>query len=373
MPKPGKSLRKSLKGLVPSRKSSAVRVVEAIDDTDYMTDGQFKASNGIPSNYVLVKVDASSVSARDWAKTPNLPRSMLPFIPGYEFVGTIQTLGDTVQVSGQLREGDLVAGVSAFGGGQSRFITIPAGRVTKIPNNVNSTQAVCMIHDYMAALNALRLGKSGCGSTYLTGMNILATDGFSPVGQAVINLAGLEGANVYCCAEESKHSYLAGLGARCLPVNPRSWLPTSTGTFDIVIDNSCIDAYSSSRAALNERGSLVCLAPVYKFDGDDGNCGCGINMADVNQMWAETKAKYMMSQTNFLDTEKMYTENTSQYKHDLRYLMFLLGKQWIIPKVSKEVTLDEVFDAQYVIQSGNANGTTVCTPWKEIELKLQEL
>lgn len=208
------------------------------------------------------------------------------------------------------------------------------------------TQAVCPIHDYMAALCALRLAKQECGASFVTGMNVLVTDGFSPVGQAVIALASMEGANAYCCADESNHSYLSSLGAKCFVVNPRAWLPTFAGTFDVVIDNSCVDAYSSSRAALNEGGSLVCLAPVYSTSINESNCGCGLIVVRLTEAWAETKAKYMMSQTSYLNMDNIYLENSTRYKQDLRYLMFMKEKGWIKPKVAGEVTLDELSDAQ---------------------------
>eukprot|EP00584_Thalassiosira_punctigera_P013799 CAMPEP_0172550888 /NCGR_PEP_ID=MMETSP1067-20121228/33395_1 /TAXON_ID=265564 ORGANISM="Thalassiosira punctigera, Strain Tpunct2005C2" /NCGR_SAMPLE_ID=MMETSP1067 /ASSEMBLY_ACC=CAM_ASM_000444 /LENGTH=561 /DNA_ID=CAMNT_0013338569 /DNA_START=168 /DNA_END=1850 /DNA_ORIENTATION=- len=316
-------------------------------------------------DHVVVKIEASTISARDCMKCKGigLTRSMLPFVPGFEVVGTVQTLGDQAKSEGQFREGDRVAGVSTFGGGNSRFISIPAKRLTKISNNVKSTQAVCMIADYMAALKALRLAKKA-GSPF-TGMNILITDGFSPIGQAVINLASMEGANIYCCADESKHSYLASLGAKCFVKNPEVWLPTATGTFDVVIDNSCVDSYSSSWFAINQKGSLVCIAPVYNIDNDDmPNNGCGIvDITELKQKWAGLKAKYMMTQTSFLNTVTCYDEDTEQYKQDLRYLMFLLERGDVKPKVAERVSLDDVPDAQRLMQSGRANGTVVCVPW----------
>ncbi|KAL7536463.1 hypothetical protein ACHAXR_007914 [Thalassiosira sp. AJA248-18] len=317
--------------------------------------------------HVVVKIEASTISARDCMKCKGhgVTRAMLPFVPGYEVVGTIQTLGDQAKSDGLFREGDRVAGVSTFGGGNSRFISIPASRLTKISNNVKSTQAVCMIHDYMAALKALRLAKKA-GSPF-TGMNILITDGFSPVGQAVINLANMEGANIYCCADESKHSYLASLGAKCFFKNPESWLPTATGTFDVVIDNSCVDSYSSSWFALTKKGSLVCLAPVYNIDNDDlPQSACGlVELDQLQQKWAGLKAKYMMTQTSFVNTATAYDDDTDQYKQDLRYLMFLLERGDVKPKVAERVSLDDVPDAQRLMQSGRANGTVVCVPWIE--------
>lgn len=309
---------------------------------------------------------ASTISARDCLKCKGhgLTQAQLPFVPGFEFVGTIQTLGDKAKSDGQLREGDRVAGVSNFGGGNSRFISIPANRLTKISNDVKSTQAVCMIHDYMAALKALRLAKK-TGSPF-TGMNILITDGFSPVGQAVITLANMEGANIYCCADESKHSYLASLGAKCFVKNPDTWLPTATGTFDVVIDNSCVDSYNASWFALNQKGTLVCLAPVYNIGNDElPPSACGLDILELQQKWAGIKAKYMMTQTSFLNTATCYDDDTKQYRQDLRYLMFLLERGDVRPKIAERVSLDDVPDAQRLMQSGRANGTVVCVPWIE--------
>lgn len=318
-------------------------------------------------DHVVVKIEASTISARDCMKCKGhgLSKAMLPFVPGYEVVGTIQTLGHQPTEEGLFREGDRVAGVSTFGGGNSRFISIPSNRLTKISSNVKSTQAVCMIHDYMSALKALRLAKKN-GSPF-TGMNILITDGFSPVGQAVITLASMEGANMYCCADESKHSYLASLGAKCFVKNPEAWLPTATGTFDVVIDNSCIDSYSSSWFALTKRGSLVCLAPIYNIDNEDmPQSACGlVELTELQQKWAGLKAKYMMTQTSFLNTVDTYDDDNEQYKQDLRYLMFLLERGDIKPKVAERVSLDDVPDAQRLMQSGRANGTVVCVPWIE--------
>jgi len=318
-------------------------------------------------NHVVVKIEASTISARDCMKCKGhgLTAAMLPFVPGFEVVGTIQTLGAQTKADAQFREGDRVAGVSTFGGGNSRFISIPASRLSKISNNVKSTQAVCLISHYMAALRSLRLAKKA-GSPF-TGMNILITDGFSPVGQAVIVLAKMEGANIYCCADESKHAYLATLGVKCFVKETDAWLPSATGTFDVVIDNSCLDSYSSSWFALNQKGSLVVVAPVYNIDTDEiSSSGCGvIDTVELKQKWASLKAKYMMTQTSFINMETCYEDDTEQYKQDLRYLMFLLEKGDIKPKVAERVSLEDVPDAQRLMQSGRANGTVVCVPWIE--------
>lgn len=319
------------------------------------------------TDHVVLKVEASTISKRDCmlCKGVGLTKEMLPFVPGHEVIGTIQHLGDRAKIGGKFRDGDRVAALSTTGGGNSRFISLPATRLAKISTEVQSSEAVCMIHDYMGALRALRLAKRD-GSPF-TGKSILVTDGFSAMGQAVVTLANMEGAEIYCCAHESKHAYLASMGVKCLDKNPANWLPKAQGTFDVVIDNSCIDAYSSSWYALKDKGKLICLGPLYKIEQEDlthGACGI-IEVAELQQKWAQIKAKFIMSQTIFLNTETIYDNDEEQFQQDLRYLIFLLERGIIKPRIAELVSLSDVPDAQRLMESGKANGTVVCSPWVE--------
>jgi len=46
-------------------------------------------------------------------------------------------------------------------------------------------------------------------------------------------------------------------------------------------------------------------------------------------------------------------------------LLFLCEKGDIKPKIAERVSLDDVPDAQRLMQVGKANGTVVCVPWIE--------
>lgn len=343
-------------------------VVNCLDDNGLIIRAMYCIPKPIGEDHVVVKVEAATITPRDVMNCNGfgLSKDMLPYVPGYDLVGTIQALGEKSKADGVFRRGDRVAGVSASGGSNSRFISIPANRLNKISDKIKSTNAVCLLHDYMAALKTLRIARNN-GSPY-TGRNILITDGFSPVGQAIINLAGLEGANVYCCAIESKHPYLATLGVKCFPKDPEDWLPAAAQTFDVVVDNTCHDGYSSSRLALNKRGTLVCLGPTYNIDlGNEvvDSSGCSGELAELQQKWSALKAKYMMSQTHFLNTETLVDDDNEQYRQDLKYLMFLCERGLIKPKIANRVSLDDVPEAHRLLQIGKSNGTVVCVPWIE--------
>jgi len=315
---------------------------------------------------IVVRIEASTVSARDCMhrRGIGIDQSRLPFVPGFEIIGTVQTLGDRARDKGLFHEGDRVAGLAVCGGGNSRFISLPSSRLVHIPASIKSTSAVCLINDYLAALQALRRAKKS-GSPF-TGMKILVTDGFSPIGQAVIKLAGLEGAKVYCTADESKHKYLSTLGATCFQTDPQAWMPAANGTFDVVIDNLCIDGYNSSWFALSPTGTLVCVSPIYSFDENyEGNCAAFGDFSHLQMKWAQMKAKYILTQTYFYDVLKECVDHPDQFKQDLRYLCFLLEKGDLSPKIAEKVALEDVPDAQKLLETGKANGTIVCVPWKE--------
>ncbi|KAL7535998.1 hypothetical protein ACHAWF_005333 [Thalassiosira exigua] len=349
-----------------------------------------RAMRGAPrpraEDHVVVKVEASTVSARDCAlcKGIGLSPSQLPFVPGFVFVGKVKAFSSVASdlVGDRFREGDRVAGIADAGGGcNGRFVSVPVARVVKISDQGSDEEddekfparVACLLDDYMAAYRALRLAKGSRGDS-LTGMRVLIADGFAPAGQAALELANLEGADVHCCARESKRRYLTSRGATCVPEDMEAWLldrPDEADKFDVVIDNACREGYSASWNVLAANGVLVCLGPIYadvRIDGgeepDEMGCGgCTVNVGKLHHGWEEVKAKHFMARTRFLDASKCYDEDPAQFWQDLKYLLFLMKKGDVDPKVAERVSLDDVPDAQRLMWSERANGTVVCTPW----------
>ena len=305
-------------------------------------------------------------------------KAPFPFVPGCESVGIITSLGKMAKMYG-FRVGDRVMAIHRHGGGNSKYARYNYKDLTPIPSNVNAAQAACLGEVYMTAYQALRMGKKD--GTPLTGSNVLITDGYSPVGQAAIQLSKHEGANVYVTITDSQQEkYVESLGVKCLPFSPSKWLPKVKGMMDIVMDNTCFDSYESSWKALNKRGVLVCtgMSSLYNLrDYSLGNeCGCGVfgDTRDIEAKWMKMKAKYVMSQTKFYDLyeqlekdpkifEVSETLNATEHncivgpfthflllfmpqQQELKYLCFLVEEGRINPKISEQVTIEEVPDAQ---------------------------
>lgn len=291
-----------------------------------------------------------------------------PFVPGCEVVGTISNVGKAARAEGY-RIGDRVVGMSRSGGGNGYYAKFNTSNVAPIISTaIDAADAVCLVDVYMTAYQALRIGKKD--GTPLTEANVLITDGWSPVGQAAVALAKLEGANVYVTTTESRHDeYMKTLDVKCLPLNPSKWLPKLKGKMDVVIDNTCFDTYDSSWKALNPNGVLICtgMTSIYSFKDHIGGAGCGGcdalgDFRDYHAKWATMKARYMMSQTKYLDLYESLQKEPKKYQQELKYLCHLVESGALKPKISERVNIEEVPDAQRYLETGKANGTIVCLP-----------
>lgn len=319
---------------------------------------------------IIIKVEASTVSFRDCLlrRDIGIDKITFPFVPGCEVVGRISNIGKAARQEGY-RVGDRVVGITRKGGGNGYYAKFSTKNVAPIiSTNIDAADAVCLADVYMTAYQALRVGKKD--GTPLTDANVLVTDGFSPVGQAAVQLAKLEGANVYVTTMESRQDdYMKSLGVKCLPLAPSKWLHKLKGKMDIVIDNTCFDSYDSSWKALNSKGVLVCtgMTSIYSFqDFNVGNGGCACeafgDIRDYQAKWAAVKARYMMSQTKFHDLWESFQKNPKKYQQELKYLCFLVESGTLKPKIAERVSIEEVPDAQRYLETGKANGTIVCLP-----------
>ena len=162
----------------------------------------------------------------------------------------------------RLKEGKRVASL-IYSGGNARYAVVPESRLVPVPEQVDASEAVCLIETYLQAFQTLQMGQPKENRYFhnsLQGKSILVIDGISNFGQAAIELATLSGAyTVHTTALEKHHDFLRDAGAIPLDIAPASWLPKMKGKMDIVIDSCCIDNYVSSWKATNENGQLICV------------------------------------------------------------------------------------------------------------------
>lgn len=321
--------------------------------------------NEIPAinnaSHVVVKVKASLVSLKDcYIRRGIWPDKVtLPGVPGFELVGSVIVMGEDVQKEGLIQIGDAV-GACCRTGGNSRYAVIPSSDLVKIPGGVDSAQAASVITNYMTAYQALHRLKPRGRKETLEGINILVTGGNGPIGQAIIELGFRAGASkIFVTAEKKFHGALHEQGVCPLPLDADAWLPLVKGKMDVVIDGICQDGYASPRAALSKTGHLIIIGMTLVMNSSErGWFGTPMDAS------VQAFATKFMTQTSSYDPYRSSQTKPSEWKHDLDYLMRLLERGKICPKVAKRISLDAVPLAQRELEAGNVDGLIVCKPWK---------
>ena len=231
-------------------------------------------------------------------------------MPGSDLVGTVYALGaDAIRNSG-LSVGDRVAAVVPSGG-NAKYITLRYDQVIRVPEGTDPVIALCLSSTYVPAREALDLARKM--NTPFTGANILVIGGNGPSGLATIELAMMEGANVFATADERHHEYLSNLGAKCFPIDPQKWLPQLKGKMDVVLDSVCLDNYESSSLALNSDGVLVCtgLSAVYT-QGQIRAFGLK-DVRDLKALYVKMRAKFLLNNSVYFDRVERYKEAPNEY------------------------------------------------------------
>lgn len=315
------------------------------------------------SDEILVKIEASTVTLQDCMIRRGKWYEMqpLPFVPGSDFVGIILEMGDVAAANSPHRLGDKVAAIVP-NGGNAKYITLPYDKVIQVPQEIDSGLALCLSSAYVPAREAMDLARKM--NTPFTDANILVIGGNGPSGLAAIELALLEGANVFTTADERHHKFLNGMGAKCHPVDPKKWLPTLGGKMDVVLDSVCLDGYESSRAALNSAGMLVCtgLSAVYT-QGRMQAYGLS-DVRDLKAMHCKMQAKYMWKNAVYYERMERYNLAPNEYAQHVSYLCHLAAKGFITPLVSARAPLNMVPSMQKAIEHVDTTyGVCVCTPW----------
>ena len=110
----------------------------------------------------------------------------LPFTPGYDLVGVVETTGPGVTAP---REGQLVADLCVVGG-YAQYAIRPARFLVPVPNGVDPAEAVCIPLAYLTAFQMLTRCRR-----FWPGATILVIGASGTVGTALLDLArhlGLE-------------------------------------------------------------------------------------------------------------------------------------------------------------------------------------
>jgi len=233
--------------------------MKAMELTQYGGPEQLAASD-VPKpeakpGQIVVRVVAASYNPMDVKVASGQMREMLPtempFIPGMDFSGIVESLGAGVQ---EFKLGDEVYGCPSGGGAYAEFIAIDTDRVARKPSTLGHGEAASLATVGETAMQALEQAHLQAGQT------ILIQGAGGAVGGVAVQIAHQLGAHVVASADAESRDRLLDYGADVVIDYKTTPFESVAKDVDVVLDGIGGDVQRRSFSVLRPGGTLVALS-----------------------------------------------------------------------------------------------------------------
>jgi NADPH:quinone reductase-like Zn-dependent oxidoreductase len=300
---------------------------------------------------VRVKILATGVSFADILMRRGLYRPVppLPYPPGYDIVGVVETPGSSVRL------GQMVAALTVTGG-YSQYMNIAESELVIAPENLDPAETVCLVLNYITAWQLLhRAANVGKGS------RVLVHAAAGGVGTAVLELCKIAGTEVYGTASKSKHATVSALGG--IPIDYRSEnfvdRARASGGVDLALDPIGGASWWRSYQALRPQGQLL----VYGISSAIGPQGAN-QAAAVGSFLLLGLLKLIPGgrSASFYAITSMKKQHPDWFREDLTALLSLLAARKIAPAIAERLPLSEASRAHDLLERAQVTGKLVLLP-----------
>lgn len=296
---------------------------------------------------VQLAVDLSIVSGSD----VNMRRGTYPFqrkaplTPGYTVLGRVLLNGKGAST---FRVGERVVCLSKYEG-QAERINLPERFLLRVPDGIDLKAAVALPLDWVTAYQMLhRAAKIKSGQTiFIHGLS-------GGVGGSLLQLAKLQGAEVFGTASPSKHDELSRRGATSFDYKSKDRISImqQRGGVDAVFDPLGYESFDQSFSILRKGGILVAY---------------GMNLPAVTKtarrpalpVILKLLARNLFFWTGKRTTFYGLTRNSKHYKPDLEQLFALLQSGSISVPIKATFKLDEIQQAHREYASSAGTGSII--------------
>lgn len=297
-------------------------------------------------NDVLIRVDATTVSAADWRfrkADPFLIRFFNGFwrpkkvnILGMEFAGTVASVGNAVT---RFAEGDHVFGGAGLKfGAHAQYVCVPVdGRLAKMPVNMTSEEAAAVLFGGFSALHFLRKAEVKAGQKVLI-------DGASgSVGVFAVQLAKHFGMHVTAVCSTGNLDLVKSLGADQVVDYTREDFSKAGKVYDVVFDTVGKSGFSRSLKSLKRGGFYVRVGGSGRLSAILGGM--------LRGMWVSVTGD-----------AKVITGMAAGTAEDQDFLKGLIEAGELRTVIDRRYPLEEIVEAHRYAEAGHKIGHVVIIP-----------
>jgi len=209
---------------------------------------------------VLIRVHAASVNPVDWKVRAGYAKNMLkykmPFIPGWDVSGVVETVGSGVS---RLKVGDEVYSRPDISrdGTYAEYVVVKESEIALKPKSIDHVHASSIP---LAALTAWQALFDGAKLS--AGQTVLIHGAAGGVGTFAVQFAKMKGARVIATASKRNHDFLRSLGADELIDYNTTKFEDVVHDVDVVLDTITGETADRSYGVIKKGGVYVSiLAP----------------------------------------------------------------------------------------------------------------
>ncbi|MGL6262301.1 quinone oxidoreductase family protein [Vibrio sp. WXL103] len=319
-------------------------------------------ANGAPHTLRLVQSDIPKPGPKEarvkiviagvgWADVmarrggyPLAPR--LPFVPGYDFAGIIDAVGDEAP---ELKVGDHVVGLNPSYGCYTQYLCITTDLLVRYPKHLDAAKVCALSLNYLTA-HCMLFAKANVQPQ----QTILVHSAAGGVGSAVTQLAKHFGVKVIGSASSAKYGAVKELGAR----------PIDSGCKDFVhqVYSYCPDGVD---AAFDSVGGAHLYRTMRTVKKGGITVSYGFSGESFGGLFKMLTGVIQLSLLNMLPNGKSVVfcalpsevdNNKTWYHETLADLINMLEKKDIDPVISDVIPLAQVHKAHQKLESGTSVG-----------------
>src|SRR5438309_355577 len=299
------------------------------------------------SDRVRVRVRAAGINRADILQRLGrypAPRGYPPDIPGLEFAGEVESLGQDARA---WSIGDRIFGITG-GGAQAEYVTVPESMLARVPDNLSWAEAGAIPEVFMTAHDAL---FTQC--RLQMGERVLIHAAGSGVGTAASQLVAAAGATAYGTsrtAEKLERAKELGLSESIAVGNDPSALTNAVKEWtggqgvNVILDLVGATYLKANLESLATKGRLI-------FVGTTSGAKAEIDYSIV--MSKRLRIMGTSLRTRSIEEKAAATRLFSQH------VVPLLASGSVRPVIDRVFPLDEVREAHQRIESNESFGKVV--------------